>query len=284
MTVDVLQDAKDLQTPNDMLDPQTGRGQFPILLTLFRGQRRFLRRFVRCHRVTVMLPNALVASIADQRCLGVDTDARLPKQGEVTHGSEGGGDAQDHVGRHVDDDLRFQSGSFLLAAVPAALLAGRPLTGGFSGIHSDNLKDVLFLFQALAARKSELSAPDQGGFDALHRALHGGFVDVPVVAEVSESAVFPPEFEGEEELFTRVEGGGSTGLFLGEFLLIQDEFHLGEDLGVDPGVPFEARAVGLSEAFQTVVTHSHSVTGDFRRRSAELTLHQTLSSSTRPPA
>ena len=143
-----------------------------------------------------MLPNALVAGVADQRRLWVDLDARLPKQGEVMHRPEGGGDAQDHAGGHVDHDLRFQGVPFLLAAVPAALFAGGPLTGGFSGIHSDDLKDVLFLFEALAARKSKLSAVDQGSFDALHRALHGGFVNVPFVADVSEGAVFPPEVGG----------------------------------------------------------------------------------------
>jgi hypothetical protein len=40
MTVDGLQDADELQTPNDMLDPQVGRCQSPVLRTLFRGQRR----------------------------------------------------------------------------------------------------------------------------------------------------------------------------------------------------------------------------------------------------
>ena len=267
VTVNVLQHAENLQTPDDMLDPQAGRRQFPVLLTLFRGQGRFLRRFVRCHRVTVMLPNALVAGVADQRRLWVDLDARLPKQGEVMHRPEGGGDAQDHAGGHVDHDLRFEGVPFLLAAVPAALFAGGPLTGGFSGIHSDDLKDVLFLFEALAARKSKLSAVDQGSFDALHRALHGGFVNVPVVADVSKGAVFPPEFEGEEELLRSVEGGRATGLFLGAFSLVQDEFHLGEGFGVDPGVPFEPLAIQFSEAFQTVVAHSRRVAGDFRRRS-----------------
>ena len=183
------------------------------------------------------------------------------------HGPEGGGNAQDHACGHVDHDLRFEGVPFLLAAVPAALLAGRSFTRGFSGIYGDDLEDVLFLFEALAARKSELSAVDQGGFDAFHRALHGGFVNVPVVAEVSEGAVFPPEFEGKEELLRSVEGGGSTGLFLGAFSLVQDDFHLGEGFGVDPGVPFEACAVQLSEAFQAVVAHSRRGAGDFRRRS-----------------
>ena len=191
----------------------------------------------------MMPPNTLVAGITDQRRLRVDTEARPPKQGEVMHRPEGSGDAQNHACGNIDHDLRFQGVPFLLAAVPAALLAGRSFTRGFSGIYGDDLEDVLFLFEALAARKSELSAVDQGGFDAFHRALHGGFVNVPVMAEVGEGTVFTPEFEGEEELFTRVEGGRSTGLFLGAFSLVQDDFHLGEGFGGDPGVPFEACAV-----------------------------------------
>jgi hypothetical protein len=90
----------------------------------------------------------------------MDLDAQLPKQGEVMRGPEGGGDAQDHAGENVDHDLCFQGGSFLLAAVPAALLARRLLAWGFSGIHGDDLKDGLFLFEALAGRKSESPAPD----------------------------------------------------------------------------------------------------------------------------
>ncbi|MBZ9752863.1 hypothetical protein K7W42_18645 [Deinococcus sp. HMF7604] len=78
-----------------------------------------------------------------------------------------------------------------------------------------------------------------------------------------EGAVFLQEFEGEEELFTRAEGRGSTGLFLEAFSLAQDDFHLGEGFGVDTGVPLEARAIQRSDAFQTVVTHSYSVTGTF---------------------
>ena len=174
-----------------------------------------------------MVPNALVAGVADQRRLWVDLDARLPKQGEVMHRPEGGGDAQDHAGGHVDHDLRFEGVPFLLAAVPAALFAGEPLTGGFSGIHGEDLTDILLLFQALAARKSEGPTLDQGRFDALYRALHGSFVDIPVVTEVSECTVPTPEFESEKKLFTHVESRGSTGLFLGAFSLVQDDFHLG---------------------------------------------------------
>ena len=36
---------------------------------------------------------------------------------------------------------------------------------------------------------------------------------------------------------------------------------------VDPGVPFEACAVQLLEAFQAIVAHSRRGAGDFRRRS-----------------
>ena len=68
-------------------------------------------------------------------------------------------------------------------------------------------------------------------------------------------------------MFTRVESGRATGLFLGAFSLVQDEFHLGEGFGVDPCVPFEPLAIQFSEAFQTVVAHSRRVAGDFRRRS-----------------
>lgn len=157
--------------------------------------------------------------------------------------------------------------SFLLVVVSVVLRAGWALAWRFSGIHGEDLEDVLFLCEARAARESERSALDEGSFDALHRALHGGFMDVPVMAEVSEGAVFQPEFEGEEELFTDVEGCWSTWLFLGAFSLVQNEFHMGEGFGVDPSVPFGACTVQLSDACQTVVTHSHSVMEDFRRRS-----------------
>ena len=82
-------------------------------------------------------------------------------------------------------------------------------------------------FRIFLPEVGTLRSGHQGGFDALHRALHGGFVNVPVVTDVSEGVVFPPEFEGEEELLRRVEGRGATGLFLGAFSLVQDDFHLG---------------------------------------------------------
>lgn len=105
------------------------------------------------------------------------------------------------------------------------MLAGRPLTGGFGGIHGDDLEDGLFLFEALAARKSELPAPDQGCFGA----LHGTFVNAPGVVEVSEGAVLPPEFECQEEVMRSIKGSGSTGLCLAAFSLVRSHFHLGEE-------------------------------------------------------
>ena len=46
----------------------------------------------------------------------------------------------------------------------------------------------------------------------------------------------------------------------------------------DPSVPFEARAVQLSEVFQTVVAHLRRGAGDFRRRSIDA---EVLSGSSR---
>ena len=77
-----------------------------------------------------------------------------------------------------------------------------PLTRGFGRIDGDDLEDILCFLQDLLAGQSELPTGHQGRFDAFHRALHGGFVDAPIVAQVSKRAVFAPELQRQEELLS----------------------------------------------------------------------------------
>ena len=75
MTVYILEHPKDLQTSNDMLDPQAGRSQHPVLLTFFRRQRAALGLLVRRDGVAVISPDALIPGIPDQRGLQMNLHA-----------------------------------------------------------------------------------------------------------------------------------------------------------------------------------------------------------------
>lgn len=122
MSVDPLEDAKSLEAADRVLNTLAGMGQDAVVLAHVLGQRRRLGRFVRRDGVRVILPEALVPRITDQRSIVGQSNPGGSEQGQIVHRAEGGGDAHDHVHRHFDQNLYLQGVTLCLAAVPAALL------------------------------------------------------------------------------------------------------------------------------------------------------------------
>ena len=122
MSIDLLEDTKNLEASDDVLDTLAGMGQDTIVLALLVGQWCVARRLVWCQSVRVVLPETLISCITDQCGFGSELDLRVTKEGQIVHGAERGGDGHDHVRRDVNQNLHLQCVTFLLAAVPAALV------------------------------------------------------------------------------------------------------------------------------------------------------------------
>lgn len=122
MSVHALQHAEDFHATDHMLNPLAGMRQDMVVLALLSGQRRRSRRLMGSDGVPVASPQALIASISNERRLVRKTDARLTKQLQVMNRPSARGGAQNALRHGADQQLKFQGVPLFLAAVPSALL------------------------------------------------------------------------------------------------------------------------------------------------------------------
>ena len=122
VSVNLLEDPKNLEAPDHVLDTLAGVRQDAVVVTLLVGERHGASCLVGSERVRVSLPDALVPGITDQGGFERESDLRVTKERQVMHRAKRGGDAHDHVCRYIHQDLHLQRVPLFLAAVPAALL------------------------------------------------------------------------------------------------------------------------------------------------------------------
>ena len=131
------------------------------------------------------------------------------------------------------------------------------------------MDDLRFLKHALFGHL-ELCTGDQRCLNTFHRAVHGGFMDTPVIAQVRKRTVLTPKFQGHQELLSDAECRWAAGFLLPSLSFNQDGLHLGEDLRIDPSASTELLAVHLQRAGQAFLLHPLSLACDFRKRSIVL--------------
>ena len=130
------------------------------------------------------------------------------------------------------------------------------------------MDDLRFLKHALFGHL-ELCTGDQRCLNTFHRAVHGGFMDTPVIAQVRKRTVLTPKFQGHQELLSDAECRWAAGFLLPSLSFNQDGLHLGEDLRIHPSASTELLAVHLQRAGQAFLLHPLSLACDFRKRSIE---------------
>ena len=130
------------------------------------------------------------------------------------------------------------------------------------------MDDLRFLKHALFGHL-ELCTGDQRCLNTFHRAVHGGFMDTPVIAQVRKRTVLTPKFQGHQELLSDAECRWAAGFLLPSLSFNQDGLHLGEDLRIHPSASTELLAVHLQRAGQAFLLHPLSLACDFRKRSTE---------------
>ena len=125
------------------------------------------------------------------------------------------------------------------------------------------MNDLCFLKHALFGHL-ELCTGDQRCLNTFHRAVHGGFMDTPVIAQVRKRTVLTLKFQGHQELLSDAECRWAARFLLPSLSFNQDGLHLGEDLSVLEsffstlkrelldGAPFESRALARRAIFEYI--------------------------------
>jgi hypothetical protein len=121
VTIHLLEDAEDLEPPDDMLHRQSDLGQLTIVSPLGVGQRVKLAGLLRRPGVGMLVLNALIPSIREQFGVGVDGRLRLPQESKIMRRPTTRGHAEDLMRDRMDQELQFQGVALLFPAVPVSL-------------------------------------------------------------------------------------------------------------------------------------------------------------------
>ena len=119
----LLEDAEDLEPPNDVLHGESDLGQSTIVSPLGVGKRVMLARFLGRPGVGMLVLNPLIASVGEELGVGMDGRLRLPQESKIMCCPATGHHADPLRGDRVDQKLQFQRVALLFPAIPVPLLS-----------------------------------------------------------------------------------------------------------------------------------------------------------------
>ena len=122
VAVRFLEDAEDLESPDNVLHGQPDPSELAVAGSLVIGKRMMLTGLLRGPSERVLVVNTLIPSVSEESGVGMDGGLRLPQESKIMHRPMARGDAEDLRGERMDQELQFQRVALLFPAIPVPLL------------------------------------------------------------------------------------------------------------------------------------------------------------------
>ena len=123
VAVRFLEDAEDLEPPDNVLHGQPDPIELAVAPSLVIGKRMMLAGLLRGPSERVLVVKTLLPSVSEEFGVGMDGGLRLLQESKIMHRPTARGDAEDLRGERMDQELQFQRVALLFPAVPVPLLS-----------------------------------------------------------------------------------------------------------------------------------------------------------------